>query len=60
VAVQLSDATTRRQSAGQDWVDAPVKDGSVGFSGGAKTPYVHRITNAGSSVFHVLDVEILP
>jgi quercetin dioxygenase-like cupin family protein len=60
VAVLLSDAMTKRQSAGQDWVDAPVNDGSVGFSGGTKTPYVHRITNAGSSVFHVLDVEILP
>jgi quercetin dioxygenase-like cupin family protein len=59
VAVQLSDATTKRQSAGQDWADAPVKDGSVGFFGGAKTPYVHRIMNTGSSVFHVLDVEIL-
>jgi quercetin dioxygenase-like cupin family protein len=60
VAVQLSDGTIKRQSAGEVWVTVPSKEGSVGFNAGTKAPYVHRIANAGSGVFHVLDVEILP
>jgi quercetin dioxygenase-like cupin family protein len=60
VPVFLSDAAVKRQSVGEDWVAAPAKEGSVGFTAGTKTPYVHRITNAGATVFHVLDVEILP
>jgi quercetin dioxygenase-like cupin family protein len=60
VAVQLSDATIRRQYPGQDWVTSPAKAGSVGFTAGTKIPYVHRITNIGSAVFHVMDIEILP
>jgi quercetin dioxygenase-like cupin family protein len=60
VAVQLSDTTIKRQSAGGDWDTSPAKEGSVSFIAGAATPYVHRIANIGSTVFHVLDVEILP
>jgi quercetin dioxygenase-like cupin family protein len=60
VAVQLSDATIRRQFPGEDWVISPGKDGSVSFIAGIKTPYVHRIANIGSTVFHVMDIEILP
>ena len=60
VAVHLSDALIKRQSPGQDWIDSPAQEGAVGFTAGTKQPYTHRITNAGSSVFHVLDIEILP
>jgi quercetin dioxygenase-like cupin family protein len=60
VAIQLSDATMKRQSPGEDWAASPAKEGSVGFIGGTKSPYIHRISNAGTTVFHVLDVEILP
>jgi quercetin dioxygenase-like cupin family protein len=60
LAVQLSDAMIKRQYPGQPWVDAPAKEGSVGFNAGTQKPYTHRITNAGTSVFHVLDIEILP
>jgi quercetin dioxygenase-like cupin family protein len=60
VAVQLSDTTIKRQSAGGDWDTLPAKEGSVSFIAGATTPYVHRIADIGSTVFHVLDVEILP
>jgi hypothetical protein len=60
VPVQLSDATMKRQFPGEDWVTSPAKEGSVGFIGGTKSPYVHRISNIGTTVFHVLDVEILP
>jgi quercetin dioxygenase-like cupin family protein len=60
LAVILTDAENKNQSPGQDWNPAPAKAGSVGFRPGTTTPYVHRITNAGTTVFHVLDVEILP
>jgi quercetin dioxygenase-like cupin family protein len=60
VAVQLSDTQIKRQSPGQQWIDSPAKEGSVNFVAGTKQPYTHRITNTGSTVFHVLDVEILP
>ena len=60
VAVQLSDATIKRQSPGQDWIDSPAKDGAVSFAAGTKQPYTHRITNAGPTVFHVFDIQVLP
>jgi hypothetical protein len=60
LAVQLSDGMIKRQSPGQAWIDSATKEGSVNFFPGTKQPYTHRITNAGASVFHVLDIEILP
>jgi quercetin dioxygenase-like cupin family protein len=60
VPVFLSNAAVKRQYVGEDWAPSPAKEGSVGFTAGTKTPYVHRITNTGTTVFHVLDVEILP
>jgi hypothetical protein len=60
VPIQLSDATVERQFPGEDWAASPAKEGSVGFVGGSKSPYIHRIRNTGATVFHVVDVEILP
>ena len=60
VAVHLSDALIKRQSPGQAWIDTSVKEGAAGFTAGTKHPYTHRITNAGVTVFQVLDIEILP
>ena len=60
VAVQLSDATIRRQFPGGDWSTSPAKDGSVGFTAGTRIPYVHRLANVGNTVFHVMDIEIFP
>jgi quercetin dioxygenase-like cupin family protein len=60
VSVQLSDTTLKNQALGQDWTSRPVTEGQVGFRAGTKTPYSHRIMNAGTTVFHVLDIEILP
>jgi hypothetical protein len=60
VPIQLSDATVKRQFPGEDWAASPAKEGSVGFVGGSKSPYIHRISNTGATVFHVVDVEILP
>lgn len=59
VAIQLSDARIKRQSAGGDWIASDAKEGSVGFNAGTKKPYTHRIANEGTTVFHVLDIEIL-
>jgi quercetin dioxygenase-like cupin family protein len=60
VAVQLSNTTLANQVPGEDWTSRPVTEGTVGFRAGTKTPYTHRIMNRGTSVFHVMDVEILP
>jgi quercetin dioxygenase-like cupin family protein len=60
VPVILTDAANKRQFPAEDWAPSPAKAGSVGFTIGTKTPYVHRISNVGTTVFHVLDVQILP
>jgi hypothetical protein len=60
VAVQLNNANIKRQFPGEDWVATPAKEGSVGFVAGTRTPYTHRISNAGTTVFHVVDIEFLP
>jgi quercetin dioxygenase-like cupin family protein len=60
VAVILTGTALRNQVPGQEWTERPTKDGSVGFAAGTAKPYVHRISNAGSAVFHVLDIQILP
>jgi quercetin dioxygenase-like cupin family protein len=60
VAVILTGTALRNQIPGQDWTQRTANDGSVGFAAGTAKPYVHRISNAGSTVFHVLDIQILP
>jgi quercetin dioxygenase-like cupin family protein len=60
VPIILTGADNKTQFAGKDWMPTPVKSGSVGFIAGDAKPYVHRISNHGSTVYHVVDVEILP
>jgi quercetin dioxygenase-like cupin family protein len=60
IPVILTDADNKTQFAGKDWEPTPAKAESVGFIPGAAKPYVHRISNQGSTVFHVIDVEVLP
>jgi len=60
VSVVLTGTALKNQVAGGDWTERLANDGTVGFAAGTKQPYTHRITNAGVTVFHVLDVEILP
>jgi quercetin dioxygenase-like cupin family protein len=60
VPIILTGADNRTQFAGNDWTPTPAKAKSVGFIPGAAKPYVHRINNQGSTVYHVIDVEILP
>ena len=60
VPVILTNADNRTQFAGKDWAPTPAKAESVGFIPGSTKPYVHRINNQGSTVFHVIDIEVLP
>ncbi len=60
VPVILTNADNRTQFAGKDWGPTPAKAESGGFIPGAAKPYVHRINNQGSTVFHVIDIEVLP
>jgi hypothetical protein len=60
VSVQLSDALISQQPLGEVWKNQPVKDGDVGFRSATSHPYTHRVGNAGTTPFHVLDIEILP
>jgi hypothetical protein len=59
IPIILTDADNRTQFAGKDWAPTPAKAKSVGFIPGAGKPYVHRINNQGTTVFHVIDVEVL-
>lgn len=60
VPIILTGADNRTQFAGKDWTPTPAKAGSVGFIPGAAKPYVHRISNQGTTAYHVIDVEVLP
>jgi quercetin dioxygenase-like cupin family protein len=60
VSVIFSGTTLKNQIPGHDWTERLATDGSVGFAAGTKQPYVHRISNAGTTPFHVLDIELLP
>jgi quercetin dioxygenase-like cupin family protein len=60
VAVTLSGTTVGNQIPGGEWTQRVARDGSVGFAAGTTKPYVHRINNAGTKAFHVLDIQILP
>jgi quercetin dioxygenase-like cupin family protein len=60
IPVILTGADNRTQFARKDWAPTPAKAESVGFIPGAANPYIHRINNQGSTVFHVIDIQILP
>lgn len=61
IGVQLNHATIQVQFLGAEWgAPSTVVPGKVNVSGqNGQVPYTHRIKNVGSTVFHVLDVEIL-
>lgn len=60
IAVRLTDATLQNQNYGKDW-DAPASmaKGAVSFAEGTAKPYTHRIKNAGTTLFHVIDIELM-
>ncbi len=60
VVVELSDSTI----VSQEWGAAPtaarhVAPGETRYAPYDEMPLTHRVTNAGASVFHVLDIELL-
>jgi len=60
LAVRLSDAMVTRQDEGKEWVPIEkVVPGQVSLTRGAESPYTHRVKNAGSTAFRVIDVELL-
>lgn len=61
IAIRMENGLAQTQLEGQDWSPAnPVRQGSVGFSEGSKKPYTHRVKNIAPTIFHVMDVELLP
>src|SRR5205085_12557156 len=59
LAVRLSEAMVTRQDQGQEWVPVTkVVPGEVSLTKGAASPYTHRVRNAGSTPFRVIDVEL--
>jgi beta-alanine degradation protein BauB len=60
VAVRLSDATMQNQNYGKEW-EPPVATarGAVSFAEGTAKPYTHRIKNTGTTLFHVIDIELM-
>ncbi|MBZ5615920.1 MAG: hypothetical protein LAO23_18090 [Acidobacteriia bacterium] len=59
VAIDLSGATITRQQLGEaDSVPEVTKPGDVAASE-SKGPYTHRVHNADTGIFEVLDVELL-
>ena len=60
LAVRLSEASTQRQEQGKEWEPAAkAVPGEVSLTRGAASPYTHRVKNAGSTPFRVIDVELL-
>lgn len=60
IAVRLTDSTVQEQPFGEEWRPASrLLPGSSRYMQGTQTPYTHRVKNAGSAPFHVIDVELL-
>jgi beta-alanine degradation protein BauB len=60
IAVRLTDSTVQEQPFGKEWRPASrLLPGDSRYMQGAQRAYTHRIKNAGSTPFHVIDVELL-
>jgi quercetin dioxygenase-like cupin family protein len=60
LSIRVSGGLIQNQIEGSDWpAPAEVKPGAVVFAEASKKPYTHRVKNVGSSVYHVVDVELL-
>ena len=60
IAVRLTDSTVQEQPFGEEWRPASrLLPGGSRYMQGTQTPYTHRVKNAGSTPFHVIDVELL-
>jgi beta-alanine degradation protein BauB len=59
--VTLADASARGQDQGEDWgPEIAFKAGAVSFEKASKTPHTHRLKNVGHTMFHTINVELLP
>jgi hypothetical protein len=60
LSIRLSRGLIQNQLEGSDWpAPTEVKLGAVVFTEASKKPYTHRVKNVGTSVYHVVDVELL-
>ena len=60
LSVRISGGLIQNQLEGKEWpAAAEVKPGAVVFAEASKKPYTHRVKNLGTSVYHVVDVELL-
>jgi hypothetical protein len=60
LSVRLSGGQIQNQMQGSEWpAPTEVKPGAVVFAEASKKPYIHRVRNVGTTVYHVIDVEFL-
>jgi|SRR5580704_1423613 quercetin dioxygenase-like cupin family protein len=61
LSIRVSDGLVQTQVQGKDWLPpSRLERGSIVFSNGSNQHYTHRVKNAGTSPYHVIDVELLP
>ena len=60
LSVRISGGLIQNQMEGSEW-PAPqeVKPGAVVFAEASRKPYTHRVKNLGTSMYHVIDIELL-
>jgi len=60
LSIRVSGGLIQNQMEGSDWpAPTEVKPGAVVFAEASKKSYTHRVKNVGTSVYHVVDVELL-
>ena len=60
LSIRISGGLIQNQMDGSDWpTPTQVAPGTVVFAEASKKPYTHRVKNVGTSVYHVVDVELL-
>jgi quercetin dioxygenase-like cupin family protein len=60
IDVQLNEATVQDQAPGKEWEPvSKVFPGEVSYGEDAKVPYTHRVSNVGTTAFHLIYVELL-
>jgi Uncharacterized conserved protein, contains double-stranded beta-helix domain len=60
LSIRVTGGLIQNQIEGRDWsATTEVKPGAAVFAEATTKPYTHRVKNVGSSVYHVVDVELL-
>ena len=60
ISIRITGGQIQTQFKDKEWQPTTVKPGAVVFSNGSKNLYTHRIQNLGTSMYQVVDVELLP